>query len=192
MCVIVIDTSEAKNELQVFINPEILWPRRKVECEEGVCRCPASMTPSRAPERVRVKAFDVQDSRSKRESSGLLAVCIQHEMDHLLARSSSRYCPPLKQERIKRRMKEAAHPRRLSPVTPVCYARRPATDRRVLQPMTCAVIMSAIFDCSAGGKSWPIPGISSSLAPRMCRAVSMPAPAAAADRPGRGHQRRCG
>jgi len=106
-CVIVIDTSEAKNELQVFINPEILWAsEEQVECEEGCLSVPGVYDAVTRPERVRVKAFDVQGQPFERESSGLLAVCIQHEMDHLLGKVFVEYLSPLKQERIKTKMKK--------------------------------------------------------------------------------------
>jgi peptide deformylase len=106
-CVIVIDTSDAKNELQVFINPEILWAsEQQVECEEGCLSVPGVYDAVTRPERVRVKAFDVQGQSFERECSGLLAVCIQHEMDHLLGKVFVEYLSPLKQERIKTKMKK--------------------------------------------------------------------------------------
>jgi len=106
-CVIVIDTSEAKNELLVFINPEILWAsEEQIECEEGCLSVPGVYDAVTRPERVRVKAFDVQGQPFERECSGLLAVCIQHEMDHLLGKVFVEYLSPLKQERIKTKMKK--------------------------------------------------------------------------------------
>jgi len=106
-CVIVIDTSDAKNELQVFINPEILWvSEEQVECEEGCLSVPGVYDAVTRPERVRVKAFDVRGQPFERECSGLLAVCIQHEMDHLLGKVFVEYLSPLKQERIKTKMKK--------------------------------------------------------------------------------------
>jgi peptide deformylase len=106
-CVIVIDTSEAKNELLVFINPEILWAsEEQVECEEGCLSVPGVYDAVTRPERVRVKAVDVQGQPFERECSGLLAVCIQHEMDHLLGKVFVEYLSPLKQERIKTKMKK--------------------------------------------------------------------------------------
>jgi peptide deformylase len=106
-CVIVIDTSEAKNELLVFINPEILWvSEEQVECEEGCLSVPGVYDAVTRPERVRVKAVDVRGQPFERECSGLLAVCIQHEMDHLLGKVFVEYLSPLKQERIKTKMKK--------------------------------------------------------------------------------------
>ena len=106
-CVIVIDTSDAKNELQVFINPEILWvSEEQVECEEGCLSVPGVYDAVTRPERVRVKAVDVRGQPFERECSGLLAVCIQHEMDHLLGKVFVEYLSPLKQERIKTKMKK--------------------------------------------------------------------------------------
>jgi peptide deformylase len=104
---IVIDTSEEKNDLMVFINPEILWAsEEQVECEEGCLSVPGIYDAVTRPERVRVRAFDAQGQPFERDCSGLLAVCIQHEMDHLLGKVFVEYLSPLKQERIKTKMKK--------------------------------------------------------------------------------------
>lgn len=104
---IVIDVSEAKTELQVFINPEILWAsEEQVECEEGCLSVPGVYDAVIRPERVRVRAFDAHGQVFERDCSGLLAVCVQHEMDHLLGKVFVEYLSPLKQERIKTKMKK--------------------------------------------------------------------------------------
>jgi peptide deformylase len=104
---IVIDTSEDKNDLLVFINPEILWAsEEQVECEEGCLSVPGIYDAVTRPERVRVRAFDAQGQLFERDCSGLLAVCIQHEMDHLMGKVFVEYLSPLKQERIKTKMKK--------------------------------------------------------------------------------------
>ena len=103
---IVIDVSEAKDELQVFINPEILWAsEEQVECEEGCLSVPGVYDAVTRPAQVRVRAFDADGVVFERECSGLLAVCVQHEMDHLLGKVFVEYLSPLKQERIKTTMK---------------------------------------------------------------------------------------
>jgi peptide deformylase len=106
-CLIVIDISEEKNDLQVFINPEILWAsEEKVECEEGCLSVPGIYDAVTRPERVRIRAFDLQGQVFERDCNGLLAVCVQHEMDHLLGKMFVEYLSPLKQERIKAKMKK--------------------------------------------------------------------------------------
>jgi peptide deformylase len=105
--IIVIDTSEAKNELQVFINPEIVWRSdEQVECEEGCLSVPGIYDAVTRPARVRVRAFDAHGVAFERDCSGLLAVCVQHEMDHLLGKVFVEYLSPLKQDRIRTKMKK--------------------------------------------------------------------------------------
>ena len=105
--IVVIDTSETKDDLQVFINPEIVWAsEEQVECEEGCLSVPGIYDAVTRPARVRVKAFDVRGAPFERDCAGLLAVCVQHEMDHLLGKVFVEYLSPLKQERIKTKMKK--------------------------------------------------------------------------------------
>ncbi|HSQ10592.1 MAG TPA: peptide deformylase [Burkholderiaceae bacterium] len=105
--IVVIDTSETKDDLQVFINPEIVWASdEQVECEEGCLSVPGVYDAVTRPARVRVKAFDERGAAFERDYTGLLAVCVQHEMDHLLGKVFVEYLSPLKQERIKTKMKK--------------------------------------------------------------------------------------
>jgi peptide deformylase len=104
---IVIDTSENKDELLVFINPEILWASDEVvECEEGCLSVPGVYDAVTRPSQVRVRAFDAYGVAFERDCTGLLAVCVQHEMDHLLGKVFVEYLSPLKQDRIKSKMKK--------------------------------------------------------------------------------------
>lgn len=105
--IIVIDVSESNDELQVFINPEILWAsEEQVECEEGCLSVPGVYDAVTRPAQVRVRAFDADGVAFERDCKGLLAVCVQHEMDHLLGKVFVEYLSPLKQERIKTKMKK--------------------------------------------------------------------------------------
>ncbi|ACR30472.1 peptide deformylase [Burkholderia glumae] len=105
--VIVIDTSEDKNELRVFINPEIVWSSDgKQIYEEGCLSVPGVYDEVERPDHVRVRALDVQGQQFELDCEGLLAVCVQHEMDHLLGRVFVQYLSPLKQNRIKSKMKK--------------------------------------------------------------------------------------
>jgi peptide deformylase len=105
--IVVIDTSESKDDLQVFINPEIVWVSdEQVECEEGCLSVPGVYDAVTRPARVRVKALDERAVAFERDCTGLLAVCVQHEMDHLLGKMFVEYLSPLKQERIKTKMKK--------------------------------------------------------------------------------------
>ena len=103
--VIVIDVSEDRNEPQVFINPEIVWasPEMKVN-EEGCLSVPGIYDGVERHERVRVKALDGEGQSREVDCEGLLAVCIQHEMDHLMGKVFVEYLSPLKRNRIKTKM----------------------------------------------------------------------------------------
>jgi peptide deformylase len=112
--VIVIDVSEAKDDLRVFINPEVVWASEETAlCEEGCLSVPGIYDEVRRPARVRVRAHDLDGRTCEADFDGLLAVCIQHEMDHLNGKVFVEYLSALKQERIrtklrKRKSREAA------------------------------------------------------------------------------------
>ena len=102
---IVIDTSETHDDLQVFINPEITWasPEKQVY-DEGCLSVPGVYDGVERPARVKVRALDLDGKPFEVEADGLLAVCIQHEMDHLQGKVFVEYLSPLKRNRIKTRM----------------------------------------------------------------------------------------
>jgi peptide deformylase len=102
---IIIDTSETKSELRVFINPEIIWASdEKQVYDEGCLSVPGIYDGVERPARVKVRALDLQGQPFELEADGLLAVCIQHEMDHLLGKVFVEYLSPLKRNRIKAKM----------------------------------------------------------------------------------------
>lgn len=105
--IIVIDISDARNELLVLINPEIVW-RSDMErdCEEGCLSVPGVYESVRRPDRVRVRALNGEGEPFELEAEGLLAVCIQHEMDHLRGRVFVDYLSRLKQTRIRAKMQK--------------------------------------------------------------------------------------
>jgi peptide deformylase len=105
--VIVIDVSEARDDLRVFINPRILELKGdKVRAEEGCLSVPDIYDVVERYSMVRVEALDQHGERFELEAEGLLAVCIQHEMDHLLGRVFVDYLSQLKQTRIKGKMRK--------------------------------------------------------------------------------------
>lgn len=112
--VIVIDISETHDDLKVFINPEITWTSADKQLyEEGCLSVPGIYDGVERPASVRVKALDVEGKPFELEADGLLAVCIQHEMDHLLGKVFVEYLSPLKRNRIKQKMlKEEREERR--------------------------------------------------------------------------------
>jgi peptide deformylase len=98
--VIVIDTSETRDQLLVFIDPEIVSQSGSIECEEGCLSVPGIFETVRRSERIVVCALDREGRPLELEAEGLLAVCIQHEMDHLRGRVFVEYLSRLKQSRI--------------------------------------------------------------------------------------------
>ena len=104
--VIVIDVSETKNALQVFINPRVIALEGMQEYEEGCLSVPGIYENVRRPERVTVEALDADANIFRINADGLLAVCIQHEMDHLKGKMFVEYLSQLKQTRIIQKMKK--------------------------------------------------------------------------------------
>jgi peptide deformylase len=105
--VIVIDVSDTHDQLQVFINPEIVWAsEEKKDNEEGCLSVPGIYDFVERPERVRVRALNEKGKTYEIDCEGLLAVCIQHEMDHLMGRVFVEYLSSLKQTRIRGKMKK--------------------------------------------------------------------------------------
>jgi peptide deformylase len=102
--VLVMDISEEKNQLRVFINPEILRKEGTAVAEEGCLSVPGIYDKVERAETVMVTALDRDGQRFTLNASGLLAVCIQHEVDHLDGKVFVEYLSPLKANRIKNKM----------------------------------------------------------------------------------------
>jgi len=101
--VLVLDVSESKDEPQCFINPEILEQEGRSCGEEGCLSVPEVTEEVERAERIRVRALDADGTQFEREAEGLLAVCIQHEMDHLVGKLFVDYLSELKRQRIKKK-----------------------------------------------------------------------------------------
>ncbi len=102
--VIVIDVSERRDSLVVLINPEILDASGVSDIEEGCLSVPAIYETLERAERVKVRACDQNGNPFTLEAQGLLAVCIQHEMDHLKGKVFVESLSQLKQQRIRARL----------------------------------------------------------------------------------------
>ena len=103
--VLVIDTSEERNQPQVLINPELVWASPDtVVGDEGCLSVPGIYDGVARSVAVRVRALDANGVSREIEAEGLLAVCIQHEIDHLLGKVFVEYLSPLKRNRIKSKM----------------------------------------------------------------------------------------
>ncbi|MCG5075936.1 peptide deformylase [Paraburkholderia tagetis] len=105
--VVVIDVSDSHDELRAFINPEIVWASTEKEVhEEGCLSVPGIYDEVERAEKVRVRALNEKGETYEIDCEGLLAVCIQHEMDHLMGKVFVEYLSPLKQTRIRSKMKK--------------------------------------------------------------------------------------
>jgi peptide deformylase len=104
--VIVIDISEARDELLVLINPVILESRGVSDFEEGCLSVPGIFEKIERAEWIKVRALNREGKSFELEASGLLSVCVQHEMDHLQGKVFVEYLSRLKQNRILGRIKK--------------------------------------------------------------------------------------
>jgi peptide deformylase len=104
--IIVLDVSDTHDQLRVFINPEIIASSGEEECEEGCLSVPGIYEKVRRAAKVTVRALDENGESFTLDAEGLLAVCVQHEMDHLLGKVFVEYLSQLKQTRIRAKIKK--------------------------------------------------------------------------------------
>jgi len=106
--VVVMDLSEERNDLTVLINPEITPLEGKVESEEGCLSVPGVFAAVERVEKIKIKAQDVKGESFEIAADGLLAICIQHEIDHLDGKVFVDYLSRMKQHRVKKKLKKEA------------------------------------------------------------------------------------
>jgi peptide deformylase len=105
---VVMDTSEERNQPVVLINPEITWAsEERVKGEEGCLSVPGIYDGVERAVSVKVKAADEHGQVRELGAEGLMAVCVQHELDHLMGKVFVEYLSPLKRNRIKTKMLKA-------------------------------------------------------------------------------------
>lgn len=104
--VIIVDISETHDELKVFINPEIIALSGASDCAEGCLSVPGIFEKIQRAERIKVRALDAHGRPFELDAEALLAVCIQHEMDHLEGKVFVEYLSRLKQQRILSKLKK--------------------------------------------------------------------------------------
>jgi len=106
--VLVLDISEDKSKLQAFVNPAIVW--REGECvgEEGCLSVPGIYETVKRSERIKVRALDTEGEPFEIAADGLLAICLQHEIDHLDGKVFVEYLSRLKLSRIKAKLAKQA------------------------------------------------------------------------------------
>ena len=105
---LVLDVSEERNQPQVLINPELVWASDdRVKNEEGCLSVPGIFDGVERPSRVKVQALNEHGASVTIEADGLLSICIQHEMDHLMGKVFVEYLSVLKRMRIKSKLHKA-------------------------------------------------------------------------------------
>ena len=114
---IVIDTSETRDQPMVLINPELVWASaERVKGDEGCLSVPGIYDGVERAAQVQVSALDLQGQARTIDAEGLLAVCVQHEMDHLMGKVFVEYLSGFKQSRIRtklqKQLKDAQRPAR--------------------------------------------------------------------------------
>jgi peptide deformylase len=103
---IVIDVSQSRNELHVFINPEILTAEGEAEAEEGCLSVPGYYERVKRAARITVRALNASGESFELTTEGPLAVCVQHEMDHLVGKVFVDYLSPLKRARLAAKLRK--------------------------------------------------------------------------------------
>ena len=104
--IIIVDISETRDDLRMLINPELEFSDGECEREEGCLSVPGIYEKVRRAERIKVRALDIQGKPFLLEADGLLARCILHEMDHLQGKVFVEYLSPLKQSRLRAKLKK--------------------------------------------------------------------------------------
>ncbi len=104
--VLIIDISKEQDQPMVFINPEILVKSGVEEMDEGCLSVPGVYERVQRAERIKVSALDLQGERFEMEAEGLLAVCVQHEIDHLDGKLFVDYLSQLKRQRIRKKLEK--------------------------------------------------------------------------------------
>lgn len=104
--VIVVDVSEEHDQPRVLINPQILSAEGEEEMEEGCLSVPGFFDKVKRPERIRVRALGKDGQEFEEDMEGLLAVCVQHEIDHLKGKLFVDYLSALKRQRIRSKLEK--------------------------------------------------------------------------------------
>lgn len=103
---LVLDISDSRDQLKVYMNPEILNSSGEQNCEEGCLSVPGVYAEVQRAENIRIRAQDVEGKVFEEELSGLHAICLQHEMDHLQGKLFVDYLSPLKRQMVRKKLEK--------------------------------------------------------------------------------------
>ena len=103
---LVLDVSDSRDQPRVYINPAILSSSGEQNCEEGCLSVPGVYAEVKRAENIRVRAFDTSGQVFEEDLSGLHAICLQHEMDHLQGKLFVDYLSPLKRQMVRKKLEK--------------------------------------------------------------------------------------
>jgi len=103
---LVLDVSDSRDQPKVYINPEILDRSGEQNCEEGCLSVPGVYAEVKRAENIQVRAFNFQGKSFEENLSGLHAICLQHEMDHLQGKLFVDYLSPLKRQMVRKKLEK--------------------------------------------------------------------------------------
>ena len=103
---LVLDVSDRRDQLKIYINPEILSTSGEQNCEEGCLSVPGVYAEVKRAENIRVRASDVHGHAFEEDLSGLHSICLQHEMDHLQGKLFVDYLSPLKRQMVRKKLEK--------------------------------------------------------------------------------------
>lgn len=103
---IIIDVSDTRDQLHVFINPEIIASSGESDCQEGCLSVPGIFERIKRAENITIRAMGLEGNLFELDAGGIFAVCIQHEIDHLMGRVFIEHLSQLKQSRIRSKLKK--------------------------------------------------------------------------------------
>lgn len=104
--VLVLDVSETRDQLKVYVNPEVLSKSGEQNCEEGCLSVPGVYAEVKRAENISIKAFDELGVEFEEKLDGLHSICLQHEMDHLAGKLFVDYLSPLKRRMVQKKLEK--------------------------------------------------------------------------------------
>lgn len=103
---LVLDVSDSRDQLKIYINPELISSSGEQNCEEGCLSVPGIYAEVKRAEHIRVRAFDAKGQVFEEDLSGLHSICLQHEMDHLQGKLFVDYLSPLKRQMVRKKLEK--------------------------------------------------------------------------------------
>jgi peptide deformylase len=113
---LVLDVSDSRNQLKVYVNPEVISSTGEQNCEEGCLSVPGIYAEVKRAENIRVRALNTKGEVFEEDLSGLHSICLQHEMDHLQGKLFVDYLSPLKRQMVRKKLEKQKKQAETKPV----------------------------------------------------------------------------